>query len=155
MLQYLATHPEKVDGVWDGGTCAVPAYQALQQAGRPMPYITGFEGGCYWLAAVKQSNKASIGFPQSGGQVTYMGMQIALHMLAGQKMKGNMVLYPLPTIDSSNFNQYYKPSYTINSTCSAQPAGGSPVPESFFTQLFSGGKPAATFKSPLPTIGGS
>lgn len=152
MLQYLTTHPQPVNGVWDGGTCAVPAYQALQQAGRPIPYITGFEGGCYWLAAVKQMNKPSIGFPQSGGQVTYMAFEIALRMLAGQKMKGNMVLYPLPTIDSSNFNQYYKPTDTINSTCSAQPAGGSPVAASFWSDLFTGGKPAATFTSPLPTI---
>jgi ribose transport system substrate-binding protein len=152
MLQFLATHPEKVDGVWDGGTCAVPAYQALQQAGRPIPFITGFEGGCYWLAAVKESGKPSIGFPQSGGQVTYMAFQIALHMLAGQKMKGNMVVYPLPTIDQSNFNQYYKPSYTINSTCSAQPAGGEPVPADFFSQLFTGGNQVAKITSPLLTL---
>ncbi len=152
MLQYLTTHPQTVNGVWDGGTCAVPAYQALQQAGRPIPFITGFEGGCYWLAAVKQMNKPSIGFPQSGGQVTYMAFEIALRMLAGQKMKGNMVLYPLPTIDSSNFNQYYKSTDTINSTCSAQPLGGSPVPASFWSDLFTGGKTAASFTSPLSTL---
>jgi ribose transport system substrate-binding protein len=153
MLQFLATNPDPVDGVWDGGTCAVPAYQALQQAGRPTPFISGFEGGCYWLAAVKEMNKPSIGFPQSGGQVSFMGFEIALRMLAGQKMKGNMVLYPLPTIDEANFNDYYKDSYTTNSTCSAQPAGGSPVDDKYWSALFTGGNPVAEFTSPLPTIG--
>jgi ribose transport system substrate-binding protein len=155
MLQYLATHPGQVDGVWDGGTCAVPAGEALKQAGRPTPWITGFEGGCYWLAQVKESGKDSIGFPQSGGQASFAPFQIALRMLAGQKMKGNMILYPLPTIDASTFSQYYKPSYTTSSTCNAQPAGGEPMPSDFLDQLFTGGKAPAEVTSPLLSLGSS
>ncbi len=155
MLQYLATHPGPVAGVWDGGTCAVPAGEALQQAGRPTPYITGFEGGCYWLAQVKESGKDSIGFPQSGGQASFAPFQIALRMLAGQKMKGNMILYPLPVIDASTFSDYYKSSYTTSSTCNAQPAGGEPMPSGFLDQLFTGGQTAAKVTSPLLTLGTS
>lgn len=153
MLQFLATHPAPVNGVWDGGTCAVPAGQALKQAGRAMPYITGFEGGCYWLAQVKQTGKPSIGFPQSGGQVSYAAFQIALRMLAGQKMKGNMVLYPLPTIDASNFSKYYKPGITTSSTCNAEPLGGQPFPAGFLNDLFTGGNAPAKLTSPLLSLG--
>jgi ribose transport system substrate-binding protein len=128
MLQYLATHPGRVDG---------------------------FEGGCYWLAQVKESGKDSIGFPQSGGQASFAPFQIALRMLAGQKMKGNMILYPLPTIDASTFSQYYKPSYTTSSTCNAQPAGGEPMPSDFLDQLFTGGKAPAEVTSPLLSLGSS
>jgi ribose transport system substrate-binding protein len=149
MLQYLATHPQRVDGVWDGGTCAVPAGEALKQAGRPTPYITGFEGGCYWLAQVKESGKDSIGFPQSGGQAAYAPFEIALRMLVGQKMKGNMVLYPLPVIDKTTFASYYKPSYTTSSTCNAQPAQGEPLPSGFLDTLFTGGGAPPAVKSPL------
>jgi len=154
MLQYLATHPGPVAGVWDGGTCAVPAGQAFQQAGRTLPVITGFEGGCYWLAFWKDNLKSSIGFPQSGGQASYVPFLIALRMLSGQQMKGNMVLYPLPTINEANFDKYYKSTDTVNSTCNAQPAGGDPLPPGYLDTLFSGGTPAPTVTSPLLRVGG-
>ncbi len=148
--EFLATHPQTISGVWDGGTCAVPAGEAFQQAGRPLPYITGFEGGGYWLAYWKQYLKTgSIGFPQSGGQAVLVPFLVALHLLAGEKMAGNAVLYPLPTITQANFRQYYRPSMTLNSVCNAQPAGGNPLPSSYLSTLFSGGKPAVQVRSPL------
>jgi ribose transport system substrate-binding protein len=149
MLQYLATHPATVDGVWDDGTCAVPAGQALQQDGRPLGAISGFEGSCSWLAFWKKNLKSSIGFPQSGGQAVFEPWVIAMRFLAGQKTKFNDFIYPLPVITKSNFNQYYKSSMAESSTCNAQPKGGAPVPDSYYSPLFSGGKKATTLTYPL------
>lgn len=151
MLQYLATHQNPVNGVWDGGTCSVAAGEALQQAGRPLQNVTGFDGACSWLAFWKQNLSQSVGFPQSGGQAVYEPFVLAMRMLAGQKPTVNSFLYPLPQINQSNFNSYYKPTMTAQSTCSAQPAGGAPVPDSYYDGLFKGGKAAVQLSYPVTT----
>ena len=149
MLQYLGTHPDAVAGVWDGGVCAVPVTQAFEQAGRDLPYVTGFEGSCAWLANWKRTGKESIGFTQGGGQGVVEAFKIALRMLAGQKPMFNTLLYPLPKIDTSNFDQYYKPEMKLNSACNAQPLDGQSVPDSYYDNLFTGGKDPARFESRL------
>jgi len=148
MLQFLATHPEQVDGVWDGGSCGVAVGEAMQQAGRPLKNIAGFEGACAWLAFWKANLSDSIGFPQSGGQAVYEPWVIAMRMLAGQKPAVNAFIYSLPPITKQNFDQYYKPTMTEQSTCNAQPQGGPPVPASYYDPLFTGGEPAVELTYP-------
>ncbi|WP_432990611.1 substrate-binding domain-containing protein [Dactylosporangium sp. CA-233914] len=152
MLQYLSTNPGDVAGVWDGGVCAVPVTEAFEQAGRNLPWITGFEGACAWLANWKKTGKDSIGFTQGAGQGVVEAFKIALRMLAGQKPEFNTLLYPLQTIDGSNVDQYYNPAMTLNSACNAQPTGGEVVPASYYDDLFKGGNQPATFTSGLDKL---
>jgi len=152
MLKYLSTHQGAVAGVWDGGVCAVPVDQALQQAGKSVPFVTGFEGSCSWLAAWKQNGKESIGFSQSAGQGVVEAMKVALRMLSGQQPKVNTLLYPLQTIDASNFGKYYRTGMSLTSTCNAQPVGNQSVPDSYYDDLFTGGDPAPQFDSNLDSL---
>lgn len=142
MVNYLSTHPGEVAAVWDGGVCAAPTIQAFQQAGRPLPVVTGFEGACNWMAATKNNNLQTIGFAAGGGQGVLEAYRIALRMLSGQKPKVNTLLYPLAEVNPSNFDTYYDPGMTENSSCSVQPKDGASVPESYYDALFTGGKPA-------------
>lgn len=152
MLQYLSTNQGQVAGVWDGGVCAVPVSQAFEQAGRELPFVTGFEGACAWLANWEQTGQESIGFTQGAGQGVVEGFKVALRMLAGQEPRYNTLLYPLQTIDASNVDQYRKPGMTLNSSCNAQPVGGEAVPASYYDDLFSGGGEPETFTSGLDQL---
>jgi ABC-type sugar transport system substrate-binding protein len=152
MLEYLSTHSGSPAGVWDGGTCAVSAVQALQQDGKSVKNVTGFEGACSWLSEWKQTGQSSIGFTQSGGQVTVEGMKIALRMLSGQKPIVNTLLYPLQEITSANFSKYYKKGMTLTSTCNAEPTGNQSVPGSYYNPLFTGGHAAPQFNANLDSL---
>jgi ABC-type sugar transport system substrate-binding protein len=148
MLQLLATSPQQVDGVWNGGSCQVATGQALLQAGRPLKNVAGFEGSCADMAFWKANLTDSIAFPQSAGQAVFEPFVLALRMLAGQKPSVNSFVYPLPPITKDNFDQYYRPTMTEQSTCSAQPQGGVPVPDSYYDPLFTGGQPAVQVNYP-------
>jgi ribose transport system substrate-binding protein len=149
MLKYLGTNQDEVTGVWEAGVCAVAVTQAFEQAGRDLPYITGFEGSCAWLANWEQTGKESIAFTQSAGQGVVEAFKIALRMLAGQKPAFNTLLYPLPQIDASNFDTYYDPAMTLESACNAQPVDGESTPDSYYDALFTGGGEPATFEPGL------
>jgi ABC-type sugar transport system substrate-binding protein len=146
MLQFLATHPEPVNGVWNGGSCGVATGQALLQAGRPLQNVTGFEGSCADMAFWKAHLDDSIGFPQSGGQAVFEPFKLAMRMLAGQKPQVNSFIYPLPTITKANFDQYYRPTMTEESTCNAEPQA--PVADSYYDALFTGGQPVVPITFP-------
>jgi ribose transport system substrate-binding protein len=152
MLRYLSTNQGAIAGVWDGGVCAVSVTQAFQQADRDVPWVTGFEGACSWLASWKDNGKHSIGFAGGAGQGVNEAMKIAMRMLAGQKPKYNTLLYPLAQIDSSNVDQYYKKGMTLNSACNAQPVDGESVPASYYDDLFSGGGTPQTFDADLASL---
>jgi ribose transport system substrate-binding protein len=152
MLSYLSTNQSGVAGVWDGGVCAVPVTQAFQQANRKLPWVTGFEGACSWLASWKETGQESIGFAGGGGQGVNEAMKVAMRMLAGQSPKYNTLLYPLAQIDSTNVDQYLKPGMTLNSACNAQPAEGESVPASYYDDLFTGEGTPETFDAALAAL---
>ncbi|MFI5426748.1 substrate-binding domain-containing protein [Aeromicrobium sp. UC242_57] len=152
MLSFLSTNQGAVAGVWDGGVCAVPVTQAFQQADRDLPWVTGFEGACSWLASWDKTGKDSIGFAGGAGQGVNEALKVAMRMLAGQKPKYNTLLYPLAQIDSTNVDQYLKPGMTLNSACNAQPAEGESVPDSYYDDLFTGDGKPATFDAALADL---
>jgi hypothetical protein len=79
-------------------------------------------------------------------------MKVALRMLSGQQPKVNTLLYPLQTIDGSNFSKYYQAGMALTSTCNAQPVGNQSVPDTYYDALFTGGNPAPEFDSNLDSL---
>jgi ribose transport system substrate-binding protein len=152
MLSYLSTHQDKVDAVWDAGECPVAVAQAFEQTGRDVPWLTGFDGACPWLAQWKESGRESFGFAQGGGQAVVEAYKVALRMLAGQKPVVNTLVYPLAQIDSTNFDDYYKAGMTVNSTCNAQPQGGESVKDTYYDALFKGGEAPVELSDVLSTL---
>jgi ribose transport system substrate-binding protein len=139
-LRFLATHPQKVDGVWDGGQMAVAAEQALMQSGRPLAMVTDFSGECSFLAFWHQYHLKSFAVSQGGGPALYEAFYVAVRMLYGQRPVVNTIMYPVPTITQQNFSKYYKPWMTVQSTCFANPPDGRAVRDSYFNVFFKGGK---------------
>ena len=60
----------------------------------------------------------------------------------------NTIFYPLPEITNANFDQWYKPSMTLESNCFASPPDGRFVPDDFFNPYFSGGKAPSPMPAP-------
>ncbi|HTW26819.1 MAG TPA: substrate-binding domain-containing protein [Acetobacteraceae bacterium] len=141
MLQFLATHPQRIDGVWNGALMGVAAGQALSQSGRPAARINGFSGSCSFLAYWKQNHLQSLSLSQGGAPALYEAFLVAARMLQGQKPVVNTILYPLPEITDANLDQWYKPSMTVQSNCFADPPDGRAVADSYFDPLFKGGAP--------------
>jgi len=148
VIQFLATHPQKVDGIIDAGASSLAAEQGLQQAGRPLAKTANYSGECAFLSFWKQNNLDTIAQSQGGAPALYESLHVALRMLAGQKPAVNSILYPLPVVTKATFNQYYKPSMNLQSTCYANPRSGKAVPDAFMNGLFKGGHPVTAKLKP-------
>ncbi len=136
VLKWLATHPGKVDAVFDSGAMATAAAQAFQQTGRPAPKQNNFAGDCSWLAYWKQHNLTSHSYAEGPRSAVNMAWAMAQRMLRGEKPKINYFFFPLAPIDNANLDQWVKPGTTVDSTCFAEPASGMPVDASFFDPAF-------------------
>jgi ribose transport system substrate-binding protein len=137
-LQFLATHPGKIDAVMDSGPGDQQGImQAFIQAGRPMP-IVGDVGGMnatlsYWkqhLSSYKGAGSA-IGPAPTGEREAQMMMRVLL----GQGPKLNAVLFNPPAITAANLTQYLVPGSTMNSTTTANAPLSQILPDSYINQL--------------------
>jgi ribose transport system substrate-binding protein len=139
-LEFLSTHPQKVDAIIDEGQEDVTPEQALQQSGRPLAKENSFSGECSFMAFWKQHpDIAAVAVNQGGAPAMYESFEVAARMLAGQKPVVNTLIYPVPEITRATFARWYKPSMTLQSTCYPNPPGGRAVPDSYFDVLFRGG----------------
>ena len=141
VLKFLATHPEPVHAVFSTGNMGVGVGQAFEQSGRPLPIITEVTNLCSLLAYWKEKNLTANTFVQDGGPMAYAAFIPALHAMSGQKPKVNTIFMPLPSITAENFDDYYDPSMTVQSTCFANGKDLHLVPDEYFEQFFTGGEP--------------
>jgi ribose transport system substrate-binding protein len=141
MLKFATTHPQPVDAVFSTGNMGVGSGQALEQSGRKINIITEVTNQCSFLAYWKEHNLKSVTYVQDGGPMGYSAFVPALRIMAGQKPKVNTIFMPLPIITNENFNDYYEPSMTIQSTCFANGKDLHLVPDSYFDQFFTGDEP--------------
>lgn len=135
-LKFLATHPQQIDGVVDSGLAAVSVWQAFEQSGRPLPMINGIVGECSYLAYVKEKDLPVYSTSQGGGAAVWTGFDVATRMLSGEKPVVSTLLMPLPEITPANFDEWYKPDMTVQSSCFADPPDGRRVSPEFLDQYF-------------------
>ena len=135
-LKFLSTHPQPVAGIIDSGLAAVSVGQAFEQFGRPLPKVNGFVGECSYLAYAKDKGLDVFSTSQSPGGALWTGFEVALRMLKGQKPVASTLLMPLPEITSANFDQWYKPTMTVQDACFAEAPSGRRVSESVLDQYF-------------------
>jgi ribose transport system substrate-binding protein len=147
-LKFLATHPQKVDGVWSAGLMAVAAEQALAQSGRDLVPFTDSGNECSLIAfRHEHANIPSMSMVNGGAPNAYIGLLVASRLLSGQKLTVNTVVQPQPEITSETIGQYFQPAMTVQSTCWADPADKRFVADSYFDQFFTGGqKPVIEIK---------
>jgi ribose transport system substrate-binding protein len=115
--QYLASHPEPVDGVLQDGGMFAGVVQAFESRGIKVPPV-GVEQ-CYagdlswWLS--KLPDYKTVGGCINGLQGGYVYFNAALRILANKGPKYNLLSIPAVTIDNTNLKAYAQPGLPLTS----------------------------------------
>src|SRR3954452_13008746 len=129
-LKYLATHPQKVDGVVQAGTMTGGIMGAFQQSGRPMPVVDDVgpmkASMGYWLNHRGTYHGVGMAFgPNSMGSA---GANVALRILEGQGPKLVNLIDRMQILAAETLDDWGDKSWTL--TTPGQPEG---PPGWFFT----------------------
>jgi ribose transport system substrate-binding protein len=116
VLQFLASYPGKVDGVFHTAVMGPSIIGAFQQAGRTVPPVTAMaaqkgEMG-YWAQNAGKGYK-STGFAGGPTALSNLITRVTLRLLAGQGAKTTDIPWPQPLITPANYKQYSNPSWTL------------------------------------------
>src|SRR3954447_18266466 len=124
-LKYLATHPQKIDGVVQSGTMTGGIMGAFQQSGRPMPVVDDVgpmkASTGYWLNHRGTYHGVGMAFgPKSMGGA---GADVALRMLEGQGPKLTNIVARMQILTEKNLDEWGDKSSSL--TTPGQPEGPS------------------------------
>jgi ribose transport system substrate-binding protein len=135
-LQFLSTHPQQLDGIWQAGLMSAAIYDATEQAGRDGIKVSNFAGDCAELAFWRDTDLTSFSFWDAGETPAYQGVLTALRILNGAKPVTNTLFYRLPTITADNLDEWVTADMTPSSTCYPQAPEGQRVPDDALDPLF-------------------
>jgi ribose transport system substrate-binding protein len=113
--QYLAAHPEGVDGVLQDGGMMAGTIQAFEAAGLKVPPISDGEcqgGDLSWWLAHKATYK-TFGGCFNGYQGAYVFMNVALRTLAGNGPKFQTLSIPAPFVTNANVAKFATPGLPL------------------------------------------
>lgn len=117
VLQFLSTHPGKIDAVLQTGTMTPGVIQAFQQLGRPIPAI-GDGGSTQGSIAYAYQNASSYkewGSSTPDAALGQVFAQVTLRTLAGDGPKINNMVTTLKPITNANLAQVYQSGWTLTS----------------------------------------
>src|SRR4051794_3503546 len=122
-LKYLATHPQKIEGVVQSGTMTGGIMGAFQQSGRPMPVVDDVgpmkASTGYWLQHRGTYHGVGMAFgPQAMGSA---GADVALRILEGQGPKVSNIVDRMQILTEDNLDQWGDKSWSL--TTPGQPEG--------------------------------
>jgi ribose transport system substrate-binding protein len=116
-LKWLAAHPStKVDAVIQNGIMMAGILQAFQQAGRPVPPISG--GGCqggelsWWLA--HKSTYKTVANCFNGFQTGWSEFRLLTRILDGKGLKVRDIHVPVPIVTNENVAVYATPGKPLS-----------------------------------------
>jgi len=146
VLQTLATNPQPIDAVWTSGSEARIVAEAFKQAGRPVPLITGSISGDslgYW-----KENQEEFKFAGGALMPTWTAhtlFRVGVRVLEGQEPKLNLVMVPVPSVESDKLGDWYKSCMTPSSSSIFPVAPEDPLPANLMDEYFKNPEPVALF----------
>jgi ribose transport system substrate-binding protein len=115
--QYLASHPQKIDGVLQDGGMFAGIVQAFESRGIEVPPV-GMEqcaaGDLSWWLKKIDTYK-TVGGCINGLQGGYVYFNTALRILANKGPKYNVLSMPAVTLDNTNLKAYAQPGLPLTS----------------------------------------
>jgi ABC-type sugar transport system substrate-binding protein len=115
--QYLASHPQKIDGVVQDGGMFAGVVQAFESRGIEVPPV-GMEqcaaGDLSWWLKKIDTYK-TVGGCINGLQGGYVYFNVALRILANKGPKYNVLSMPAVTLDNTNLKAYAQPGLPLTS----------------------------------------
>ncbi len=131
LQQFLASHPEQVDAVFQVGVMGQGIYQALFESGRtPLAKVsdTGASAGSLagWAEAIeRQPDYETAGTGGTGRQQVEILFEIGMRMAAGEGITVSNLTYPGPLLTNANFEKWLLPGADVNSP--EESAEGAPL----------------------------
>jgi ribose transport system substrate-binding protein len=138
MLQFLSTHPQKIDAVFQTATMGAAIMQAFQQAGRPVAPLNDIQAAAgsigYWL----QNKGKYHGAGAASGPVGNANLtaRMGLRLLGGQGPKLNTLFFQDPLITDSNVSAFGQSSWDVNTPGTVEPPPSAYIPDSTLDNLF-------------------
>jgi ribose transport system substrate-binding protein len=146
-LQYLETHQgQKIDGVWESSGMAIPAIQAFETAGVPVPAVVNGDPDkgylAYWQANKDKGFKGGANaLPSASGADA--AMRVALKVLQGQGLKVSDIPAQIPTVTVDDLSNWVDPSWTPDTPGMTDQTVGKFLSDDILAPLFN---------NPAPTI---
>jgi len=129
-LQFLASHPATVNGVFQVSGMAPGIISAFQQVGRPVPPIGDINPGApslvYWQKHASSYKGSGVAIsPERTGEYVF---DLGLALLEGRGVKITDVPFTPPLVTSSNLSQWVEPGWTTATAAQANgPASAIPT----------------------------
>jgi ABC-type sugar transport system substrate-binding protein len=117
MLQYLASHPQRIDAVLQNGIMAQGIIQAFEQAGRPVPPVTmvGAQAGeLSWFKDHVRDGYKTAGSAYNGKQQADAAWRVLLRILDGKGLKVTDIPLNPALVTADNVAQFVPPGATLN-----------------------------------------
>jgi len=139
MLKFLATHPQKVEGVWEQGSMALGLIQALQQSNRPLVTVTDGNPDKASLAVWREHKAdgyqgiATANVPESGMDTMF---RVGIRMLQGQGLKINAIVKNPPLIEGDGLNDWVQSSWTEQTPGVADAPPGTWLNDAYLDKVF-------------------
>jgi ABC-type sugar transport system substrate-binding protein len=117
MQQFLASHPQKIDGVLQNGIMAQGVIQAFEQVGRPVPPVSmvgGQAGDLSYFADNLSKGYDTGGSAYNGEQQAYSAMRVLLNTLAGRQPRVTDIPIQATVVTRDNVRSFVPPGATLN-----------------------------------------
>ncbi|MDW6024840.1 substrate-binding domain-containing protein [Mesorhizobium sp. BAC0120] len=146
VLQVLATNPQPIDAVWTSGSEARIVDEAFEQAGRPVPLVSGSISGDalgYW-----RENPDKFKFTGGALMPSWTAQtlfRVGVRVLEGQQPKLNIIMVPVPEVKQAELDKWYASCMTKDSVSVFPVAPQDPLPDSMMDAYFVKPAPVALF----------
>jgi ribose transport system substrate-binding protein len=130
VLQFLASHPGKIDGVFQVSGMTPGIISAFQQVGRQVPPMGDINPGApslvYWKKNKSSYKGSGVAIsPERTGEYT---MMLGLALLSGRGVKVTDVPFAPPVITEKNLSEWVQPEWTSSTAAQANgPASALPI----------------------------
>jgi ribose transport system substrate-binding protein len=127
VLQFLASHPAKIDGAFQISGMAPGIISAFEQVGRPVPPVADINPGApslvYWQQHKGTYHGSGVAIvPQRTGQYV---MALGLALLGGRGVKVTETPFVGPVIGDGNLSSWVDPTWTSSTAAQANGAANS------------------------------
>ncbi|BCP51778.1 ribose ABC transporter substrate-binding protein [Kaistia sp. 32K] len=142
-LQVLATTPQPIAGVWTSGSESRIVAEAFQQAGRPIPVVSGSISGDalgFW-----KDNQDTFRFTGGALMPSWTAQtlfRVGVRVLEGQQPKLNILMVPIPAVKPDELGKWHRDCMTKDAVSVFPVAPEDPMPETLMDAYFA--KPAHT-----------
>lgn len=157
VLQVLATTPQQIDGVWTSGSETRIVAEAFEQAGRPVPVLSGSISGDalgYW-----KENPDDFVFTGGALMPSWTAQtlfRVGVRMLEGQEPKLNIIMVPVPEVKPDELEAWYASCMTTDAVSVFPVAPEDPLPPEMMDHYFENAASVALFdysQTPDPCAG--